>query len=141
MRDNGITLREYQRRVLAMDVGPEAQLYHCWARVDADGQPANLRPIPLGAQDVTAEVLAPYGRNFGVLVGHDPGQRQHVSEFLKAYRFRGEKSYRWIVVDEVPSEFVAATPYIVTIIVLAGARQQLRPPAQAGQPYRPGENH
>ena len=35
-KSNGITLREYQRRVLAMDVGPEAQLYHCWARsVDA----------------------------------------------------------------------------------------------------------
>ncbi len=49
--------------------------------------------------------------------------------------------FTWITVDEVPSEFVAATPYIVTIIVLAGARQQLRPPAHAGQPYRPGENH
>jgi len=45
------------------------------------------------------------------------------------------------VIDEVPSEFVAATPYIVTIVVLAGARQQLRPPAHAGLPYRPGENH
>jgi ABC-type uncharacterized transport system permease subunit len=49
--------------------------------------------------------------------------------------------FTWVVVDEVPSEFVAATPYIVTIIVLAGARQQLRPPASAGQSYRPGENH
>ncbi len=45
------------------------------------------------------------------------------------------------VIDEVPSEFVAATPYIVTVIVLAGARQQLRPPAHAGQPYRPGDSH
>ncbi len=49
--------------------------------------------------------------------------------------------FTWITVDEVPSEFVNATPYIVTIIVLAGARQQLRPPAHAGQSYRPGENH
>ena len=47
----------------------------------------------------------------------------------------------YILVDTVPSEFVAATPYIVTILVLAGARQQLRPPAHAGQPYRPGESH
>jgi simple sugar transport system permease protein len=47
----------------------------------------------------------------------------------------------YVLVDTVPSEFVAATPYIVTILVLAGARQQLRPPAHAGQPYRPGENH
>ena len=45
------------------------------------------------------------------------------------------------VVDKVPSEFVAATPYIVTVIVLAGARPQLRPPAHAGLPYRPGESH
>ena len=47
----------------------------------------------------------------------------------------------YVLVDTVPSEFVAATPYIVTILVLAGARQQLRPPAHAGQPYRPGESH
>ncbi len=47
----------------------------------------------------------------------------------------------YILVDDVPREFVQATPYIVTVLVLAGARQQLRPPAHAGQPYRPGENH
>jgi general nucleoside transport system permease protein len=45
------------------------------------------------------------------------------------------------LIDNVPSEFVAATPYIVTVIVLAGARQQLRPPAHAGLPYRPGDSH
>lgn len=47
----------------------------------------------------------------------------------------------YVLVDDVPREFVQATPYIVTVLVLAGARQQLRPPAHAGQPYRPGENH
>lgn len=47
----------------------------------------------------------------------------------------------YLLVDDVPREFVQATPYIVTVLVLAGARQQLRPPAHAGQPYRPGENH
>lgn len=47
----------------------------------------------------------------------------------------------YLLVDDVPAEFVAATPYIVTILVLAGARQQLRPPAHAGQPYRPGDSH
>jgi len=45
------------------------------------------------------------------------------------------------LIDNVPSEFVAATPYIVTVIVLAGARQQLRPPAHAGLSYRPGDSH
>lgn len=49
----------------------------------------------------------------------------------------------WIyaAVAEVPETLVTATPYVVTLLVLAGARQQLRPPAHAGQPYRPGENH
>jgi simple sugar transport system permease protein len=47
----------------------------------------------------------------------------------------------YLLVDDVPREFVAAAPYIVTVFVLAGARQQLRPPAHAGQPYRPGESH
>jgi simple sugar transport system permease protein len=47
----------------------------------------------------------------------------------------------YFLVDEVPQEFVAATPYIVTILVLAGAQQQLRPPAHAGLAYRAGENH
>lgn len=47
----------------------------------------------------------------------------------------------YLLVDDVPREFVSAAPYIVTVFVLAGARQQLRPPAHAGQPYRPGESH
>lgn len=47
----------------------------------------------------------------------------------------------YAAVDEIPSDWVVATPYIVTLVVLAGARQQLRPPAHAGLPYRPGESH
>ncbi len=47
----------------------------------------------------------------------------------------------YVAVDEVPQDWVTATPYIVTLLVLAGARQALRPPAHAGIPYRPGENH
>jgi len=47
----------------------------------------------------------------------------------------------YAAVDEIPQNWVVATPYIVTLIVLAGARQQLRPPAHAGMPYRPGESH
>lgn len=107
---NGITSREYQRRVLALDVGPESQLYFSWARVTEHNEPANLRAIPLGAEDVTSEVLAdhrPHGTGpIGLLVGHDPGKRQHVSVFLKAYRFpddvrRRDMRPRWFVVDEV----------------------------------------
>lgn len=111
---NGITLREYQRRVLAMDVGPEAQLYHCFART-VDGAPGNIRPIPLGAVDVTAEALAPYLPNAGLLIGHDPGKRQHVSMFLKAYRFRGDRVIRWFVVDEVTTPDATLGAHIVEV--------------------------
>ncbi len=45
------------------------------------------------------------------------------------------------LIEEVPNDWLAATPYIVTLLVLAGASQQLRPPAHAGQPYRPGDSH
>jgi simple sugar transport system permease protein len=53
----------------------------------------------------------------------------------------GISLYAFIVIDEVPQDWVAATPYIVTLVVLAGARQSLRPPAYAGLPYRPGDTH
>jgi len=53
----------------------------------------------------------------------------------------GISLYAFLAIDEVPSDWVAATPYIVTLVVLAGARQSLRPPAYAGIPYRPGDTH
>jgi len=132
---NGITLREYQRRVLAMDVGPEAQLYHCWAR-SVDGAPGNLRPIPLGAVDVTAEVLAPYaaaGERLTVLVGHDPGKRQHVSEFLKAYRFRGEKVARWFVVDEITTVDATIEKHVVEVLDRARSKWHAHQVDRRGQ--------
>lgn len=121
IREGGITAREYQRRVLAMDVGPEAQLYHCWSRKLEDGSPGNLRPIPLGAEDVTAQVMAPWGRNISVLVGHDPGKRQHVSMFLKAYRFaddarRGDLRPRWFVVDEVTTPDATLDAHVADVL-------------------------
>lgn len=125
IRTGGITSREWQRRFLAMDVGPEAQLYHCWSRKLEDGSPGNLRPIPLGAEDVTAEQLAPYaspGERLTILVGHDPGKRQHVSVFLKAYRFRGEKVARWFVVDEVTTVDATIEKHVADVI--ARARSQ-----------------
>lgn len=121
IRTGGITSREWQRRFLAMDVGPEAQLYHCWSRKLADGSPGNLRPIPLGAEDVTAQVMAPWGRNISVLVGHDPGKRQHVSMFLKAYRFaddarRGDLRPRWFVVDEVTTPDATLDAHVADVL-------------------------
>ena len=47
----------------------------------------------------------------------------------------------WLFVDTVPQSLTAATPFVVTLIVLAAASQRLRPPAAAGQPYRKGDSH
>ena len=43
--------------------------------------------------------------------------------------------------DKLPESLTHATPYVVTLIVLAVASQRLRPPAYAGLPYRSGEDH
>ena len=138
MRTNGITLREYQRRVLAMDVGPEAQLYHCFRRKLDDGSPGNLRPIPLGAVDVTAEVLAPYaaaGERLTLLVGHDPGKRQHVSEFIKAFRVPGRDTRpRWFVVDEVTTPDATIEAHIVEVIARGRDRWHVNMLDRKGQP-------
>ena len=47
----------------------------------------------------------------------------------------------YLTVDEVPESLTQATPYVITLIVLATASQRLRPPAHAGKPWRPGEGH
>jgi ABC-type uncharacterized transport system permease subunit len=47
----------------------------------------------------------------------------------------------YLTVDVVPESLTQATPYLVTLIVLATASQRLRPPAHAGLPYRSGDGH
>lgn len=88
--------REYQRRVLAMDVSSERATYPTYSDKES------LRRVPdLGADDVTARVLSPWGRNLSVLVGHDPGSVQDYSVILKAYQEHGKKDPDWYAVDEV----------------------------------------
>lgn len=121
----GLTDREYRRRVLAEDVGPERQLYHTWERTEPANEngkilPGNLRLIPFNAVDVTRREMARYGQNVGILLGHDPGKRQHVTEFLKAFEFQEDRRdrhgrplppiVRWFVVDEVTSLKCAGDP-------------------------------
>jgi len=93
-----LTEREYQRKVLALDVGPERMVYHTYSRAET------VRMIPLGAQDCTREVLQPFGPLYSVLVGHDPGKLKDVSVILKAYRVPGAKRYVWYVVDELTTD-------------------------------------
>ena len=45
----------------------------------------------------------------------------------------------YLSVDEVPSQFVSAAPYIATLLVLALSAQRLRMPKANGRPYRKGE--
>lgn len=89
--------RSYQRKVLAMDVGPELMLYGTWERDH------NVRPVPqVGAEDVTAAELARFGgAERTVLVGYDPGNLFNVSVLLKAYKLPKQSRPVWYVVDEV----------------------------------------
>jgi ABC-type uncharacterized transport system permease subunit len=45
----------------------------------------------------------------------------------------------WALTDEYPSQFVAFTPHVVTLLVLAFASQRLRMPAADGEVYRRGQ--
>lgn len=45
----------------------------------------------------------------------------------------------FLTVDEVPNQLLNAVPYLITLFVLAGAAQRLRPPAADGARYRKGE--
>ncbi len=46
----------------------------------------------------------------------------------------------WFTTDDVPSQMVTATPYIITLLVLTLATQRLRIPAADGVQYRKGES-
>lgn len=142
----GVTLREYQPRVLAMDVGPERQLYYAWRRSivanDNTKQPGNLRTLPLGAVDVTARELSGSGvRNASLLLGHDPGRRQHVTEILKAYEFPEQRVapdgrrlpplVRWFVVDEITTPECTIETHVTR--VLERVRSKWR--CQLNDPY------
>lgn len=95
MRSN-MSAREWSRRGLALDVGPERAVYPAWSRE------TNLRPLPqIGAEDVTSHALRGMGPNLGILIGHDPGTLQDVSLMLRAYRLRGSAQYVWWVIDEL----------------------------------------
>ncbi len=125
-----MTLREFERRYEAKDLGPERQVYYSWRRHIEDGDrrlPGNLRPLPIGAVDVTRRELSRWGPNVGVLVGHDPGKRQHVSEFLKAYEYPDERRrdaqgrplpplVRWFVVDEVTTPECTIESHVAKVL-------------------------
>lgn len=121
--------REWQRRGLALDVGPERMVYTSWDRAK------NLAVIPdIGAEDVTAEILRPWGPNLGVLVGHDPGKLVDVSLVLKAYRMRGQAQHVWFVVDELTTKDTTTEGHVVRLLDLLRDRWQCNEVDWRGNP-------
>ncbi|MFF4524942.1 ABC transporter permease [Streptomyces bluensis] len=52
----------------------------------------------------------------------------------------GALLFTWYVTtDEVPNQVVSATPYVITLVVLALSAQRLRMPKADGLPYRKGQ--
>lgn len=99
-----VSPREWQRRGLAMDVGPERMLYVRWDREK------NLRAVPrIGAKDITARVTG----GFHALVGHDPGTLHDVSVVLKC--FEVERQRCWWVIDEVTTDATTTEQHIVAL--------------------------
>ncbi|MDF2257857.1 ABC transporter permease [Streptantibioticus ferralitis] len=45
----------------------------------------------------------------------------------------------FLMTDTIPNEFVSATPYVATLLVLALSAQRLRMPKADGKPYRKGQ--
>lgn len=143
--------REYQRRVLAMDVGPERQLYHTWSRGEAPHWDGNVRMLPLNARDVTAEVLSQWGKHFSILAGHDPGKLFDVTEFLKAYvcpMSPAEKKAReaariplwdWYVVDEITTEQTTTEQHVAAVLERARTKWNCNQLDWKGRPVVDGD--
>ncbi len=101
------TPRGWQRRALAMDVGPERMLYHTWQRDSDKTRAGNLVPVPrIGAVDVTYREL----NGYHALVGHDPGKLFDVSLLIKCYEVQGKR--KWWVVDEFTTEHTTIDQHI-----------------------------
>lgn len=112
-----VSEREWRRRGLAEDVGPERMVYTAWEREK------NLRPIPqIGAEDVTAQVMAPFGHDIRVLVSHDPGKLVDVSLFYKAYRFHGAHRHVWFVIGELVTEQTTTEQHVDALLRLVQER-------------------
>lgn len=129
MRRN-MSQREWQRRGLAMDVGPELMVYTGWRREE------NLIPIPrIGAEDVTSQVLRRWAPNAEILVGHDPGQLFDVSVLLKAYKVRGMPDpFVWFIVGEVTTEQTTTEQHVAALLAELRDRWNVQQVDRKGRP-------
>lgn len=124
--------REWRRRGLAEDVGPERMTYHAWDRS------VNLARLPdIGAEDVTAQVLAKYGAGRTLLAGHDPGQLWNVTVLLKAIRLRNERRHRWWVVGGLTTQRTTSEQHAADLLKLLRGRWHCNHVDRHGQPVGP----
>lgn len=102
-----MSLRKYQRVVLAQDVAGENVVYWAWSHSE------NIRPIQQVPRwpDVTRTELARRATGqYEILVGYDPGRLFDVSVLLKAYQPPIGRNAKvppapvWFIVDEVTTE-------------------------------------
>lgn len=97
-----MTEREYQRRVLAMDVHPELAVYYGWDRN------RNLVAAPRIATDVTAAVLGQYrsylrpASRFVLVASHDPGVIYNTTTIQRLLMFGDLPT--WVVVGELQTK-------------------------------------
>jgi hypothetical protein len=123
----------YAEKVLAIFGSRKHGLYPSWSREH------NLRPIPrIGARDVTAQVLAPYGSNLEVLVGFDPGTIQDVSILLKAFQLRGERRHSWWVVGELTTERSSTDEHCIALLKLLRSKWGCNELDRKGNPIEHG---
>jgi simple sugar transport system permease protein len=66
------------------------------------------------------------------------GWCQRWSALIAAAVIAGACGYLYVISDRPNNQFVYITPYLVTLIVVSARGQSLRPPAQAGIPWRKG---
>lgn len=98
--------RDYDRRVLALDVGLELAVFHGWQRS------RNLVPYPRLAMDVTPAVAADYdsyvrpGARFSIIVDHDPGVIFNTSVVKRLLMFGPVPT--WVVCGELQTKQTTA---------------------------------
>ncbi len=107
--------REYDRRVLAKDVGVELAVYYGWDRK------RNLVARPEIATNVTPAVLAglrSYIRpaTFSILCGHDPGSIYNTTTILQCLMFGGAPT--WVVVGELQTHQTTAREHAAKLRTL-----------------------
>lgn len=112
--------REYKRRVLAEDVGPERQTYYCWERAK------NLVPVPPGFRDRTTNALRAWG-DFKLLLGHDPGVRQDVTTVLKNFSPPRQALSLWWVVGELTTQQTTTPAHADALVRFLWERFAVRP--------------